>query len=153
MVDQVGSDINMFIDKKKQELGQLGSDFYRANVPNFTNIYQNLVAEADDATDITNLSNELPENIFGLLDDTNATVADNLNAAAEAAIGDGVGGSAYEPGTISSGPTVYPDETVESIYEPGTSEPGPTEYPDVNLGNVNEPAPTRTNENLGNVND
>jgi len=114
MIDQVGSDVNMFVDKKKQELGQLGSDFYRANVPNFTNIYQNLVAQADDATDLTKAIS-LPENIFGLKPKN--TIAENLDSAAEAAIGEGVGGNAYEPGTTAPGPTIYPYENLGNVND------------------------------------
>jgi hypothetical protein len=118
IIDRVGNDVNIFIDKKKQELGQLAGDFFRANVPNVTNIYQNLVAQADEATDLTKAIS-LPENIFGLKPKN--TIAENLDEAAEAAIGayDDNDGAVYEDGTVSPGPTEYPDTFMGNIHDDG----------------------------------
>jgi hypothetical protein len=66
MGDRFVDDAAMFMEKKKQQIGQLGSDIYRANVPNFENIYTNMVADADKATDISTLSKNMPENVLGL---------------------------------------------------------------------------------------
>ncbi len=66
MGDRFVDDAAMFMEKKKQQIGQLGSDIYRANVPNFENIYTNMVADTDKATDISTLSKNMPENVLGL---------------------------------------------------------------------------------------
>ena len=118
----------IFIDKKKQELNQVAGDFFRANVPNVTNIYQNLVAQADDATDLTKAIS-LPENIFGLKPKN--TIAANLEQAATDALG------AYneldEEGNV----------IAVNAYEPGTTAPGPTEYPDEFMGNIHDTLPSK----------
>jgi hypothetical protein len=82
--DRVVDDAALFMEKKKQQIGQLGSDIYRANVPNFENIYSNMVAGADKATDISTLSANMPENVLGLKKDS--TVKDGFDQGATAGL-------------------------------------------------------------------
>jgi len=88
--DRFVDDAALFMEKKKQQVGQLGSDIYRANVPNFENIYANAVAGVDSATDIGALSDNIPQNVFGLT--PGATVQDGFdqNAIAGLNIGENV---------------------------------------------------------------
>ena len=87
-IDELGErfadDAALLMEKKKQQVGQLGSDIYRANVPNFENIYANAVAGVDSATDISTLSDNIPENIFGLT--PGATVQDAFDQSAVAGL-------------------------------------------------------------------
>jgi len=84
MGDRFVDDAALFMDKKKQQIGQLGSDIYRANVPNFENIYTNMVADADKATDISTLSKNMPENVLGLK--KGGTVKDGFDQSAVAGL-------------------------------------------------------------------
>lgn len=84
MGDRFADDAALFMERKKQQVGQLGSEIYRANVPNFENIYSNAVAGVDSATDISTLSDNIPQNIFGLT--PGATVQDAFDQGAVAGL-------------------------------------------------------------------
>ena len=88
--DRLVDDAALFMEKKKQQISQLGSDIYRANVPNFENIYSNMVAGADKATDISTLSDNIPENIFGLREGATVQEALDQQAADGLKIGENV---------------------------------------------------------------
>jgi hypothetical protein len=101
--DRVVDDAALFMEKKKQQIGQLGSDIYRANVPNFENIYTNMVAKADKDTDISTLSANMPENVLGLKKDS--TVKDGFDQSATAGlnIGENVNADANTNNSGTSG--------------------------------------------------
>jgi hypothetical protein len=129
MGDRFVDDATLFMDKKKQQIGQLGSDIYRANVPNFENIYTNMVNQADKDTDISALSKNMPENVLGLK--KGATVQDGFDQSATAG--------------LNIGENIYQDATADGGGDAAVSD----------LGNVNDAAPTDGgtggNNNLGNI--
>jgi hypothetical protein len=112
MGDRVVDDAALFMEKKKQQVGQLGSNLVRANVPNFENIYTNMVADADAATDVTALSDNMPENVFGIM--PGSTVKDGFDQSATAG--------------LNIGENVNQDSNTTNSGTDG----------DNNLGNVNE---------------
>lgn len=129
MGDRFVDDATLFMDKKKQQIGQLGSDIYRANVPNFENIYTNMVNKADKDTDISTLSKNMPENVLGLK--KGATVQDGFDQSAVAG--------------LNIGENIYQDATADGGGDAAVSD----------LGNVNDATPTDGgtggDNNLGNI--
>ena len=134
MGDRFVDDATLFMEKKKQQIGQLGSDIYRANVPNFENIYTNMVAKADADTGAAILAVNVPENVMGLNNvglnegEDAQTVKDALDIAA-----------------LNGLNNVYDDDVADEGGVVGPSD----------LGNVNDAAPTDGgtggDNNLGNI--
>ena len=120
MGDRFVDDASLFMEKKKQQIGQLGSDIFRANVPNFENIYTNMVAQADKDTDIGQLSNNIPENVLGL---------NNVGL-----------NEGEDPQTIKNALDIAAINGLENVYQDDT--PADVAIGPSDLGNVNDTAPT-----------
>lgn len=91
VISQAESDANIFLDKKRQQLSQGVTDTIRENTPNFENIYQNFVSEADELTNPSNISVNISDNIFST---DGSTLREALDTGAAAGLQ--IGENAYK---------------------------------------------------------